>query len=462
MPLLRSLAALIALSLTPALAQEAAPSPETVAEALAGNHYTGAFIRGTSTLRVEYRFERAEDGGLEAYRFFPDWIVYPEFGPLAVEIGEDGRLTLPDARYGDAVLSYDPEYRQLTGQTGAETPAVYLHLARDVRPPARPITEEAVRFGEDGALSGLLIRPIGEGPFPAVILYGGRGCYQAMRQESIGRKLAEYGVAALAYDKRGAGESAGDCDTNTFERLAEDGLDAYDFAAGQAGIDAARIGLWGSSAGAWTAQGVSERLLDRGESPAFIVTWVGPATSILQQQIDAGEAIADELGLDASQRALVSEALEINADASMDDQTAYDRLMAIRSQAKSEGWLDDMFAPSDFPESADALDALWLRRFRFDPAPVLSRLEGVPYLSVLGEADPVVPYEINAAALREGLPEGSDVRVVGLPGVTHSQERGDIWRELPDGTAYFKFDRVEAEFLDETVRFLREQGFAQR
>jgi dienelactone hydrolase len=90
-----------------------------------------------------------------------------------------------------------------------------------MRPPARPYeppayanpaayTESAVTVGAgEWALPGTLTMPVGEGPFPAVVLVHGSGPND--RDETVGANkpfkdlalgLASHGVAVLRYDKR--------------------------------------------------------------------------------------------------------------------------------------------------------------------------------------------------------------------------------------------------------------------
>ncbi len=467
MPTRLALAVVIALTTAAtALARqddEASIDAGAIEDELMG-YWAGAHMRGDGLLRVNYRFERDADGALVAYKFFPDWIFYPEFGPNPVEVATDGHIILPNARGGEAVLRFDRLYNQLVGPNGASVPAGTLYLSRAARPPEPAVVRREIRLGEDEAIAAYLSLPEGEGPFAGVVLNQGRGCFRSARPQRVAEILAAYGIAALAYDKPGTGQSDGDCATNRFEEYVGAALDARAHLAGLEAVDAERIGLFGSSLGAWTAQAAGHALIEAGTPPAFLMTWVGPATSIAQQQIDAARSIGADLGLSEDQIELVIRSVEIGLDREMDDEAAYRELMEIRDTARDGGWLEAMFADDDFPESPEAVDGLFLRRFQFDPAQAQAALSGTPWLAILGEDDPVVPFAANVQALRDGLgPDGvDDLKLVALPGVGHSQERGDVWRTLEDGTAYFKFDRVEAEFLDEMVVFLREEGFAPR
>src|SRR4051794_33792490 len=63
-------------------------------------------------------------------------------------------------------------------------------------------------FNRDVRLAGTLVLPAAPGPHAAVVLLHGSGPQK--RDLFMARWFAEQGIAALAYDKRGVGESAGD------------------------------------------------------------------------------------------------------------------------------------------------------------------------------------------------------------------------------------------------------------
>ncbi|MEO0661693.1 MAG: hypothetical protein AAFZ87_09160, partial [Planctomycetota bacterium] len=217
------------------------------------------------------------------------------------------------------------------------------------------------------------------------------------------------------------------------------------------------------SAGAWTAQALTERLIDDEErpDPAFLVTWIGASTSILQQQLDSGRAIGASLGLTEAQIALVDRQVELAGDRTSPPEEIFAALEAIRVQATEEGWLDRMFGDDDFPPSADQLDRIWLRRHSYDPTALLSGLSDVPYLGVFGERDDVVPASTNVENLRTLLIAAGNerFRIEVVPGLPHSTERGNVFRVFPGaagGLSYFKFDRVEPVFFSSTIEFLRE------
>ena len=448
---------------TRAQATDTAPAPATkpgdrlAASDLLGS-WRGAYIQNRGTLSVDMDIRSDGDGGLLAVQRVPDWIGYAPMQPAPIVLGPDGSVEIPDALRGGLRLQFDPVYRQLVGETGTGLSA---HFKRALPPlPSRSVAEEVRIPAGDVSLAGTLTRPDGPGPHPAMVVISGRGCWG--RGRSIGRVLPDYGMAVLEYDKRGTGDSTGACDRATFDDLVDDAVAAMTYLRAQPGIDPARVGLQGGSAGAWTAQGVAGRALDDPDLdlPAFIVTFIGPATSIEMQQRESGEAIADQLGLDAPSRAAVMRSVDITLDRSLPNEAVFEELAAIAAAAEAAGWKNQMFDPSDIPASPEAVDALWLRRFVFDPTPILRRLTDTPYLSLLGAEDAIVPLPSNADALRDALDAAGNTAyaVVVIPGTGHGVEHGDREATLPDGATYTKFDTVEPLYFTAMIDFLREQG----
>ena len=114
-----------------------------------------------------------------------------------------------------------------------------------------------VRFPSGKAtLAGTLTVPPGDGPHPAVVYVSGSG--DTLREEShwLDGLFVSRGIAVLAYDKRGVGQSGGVytgdlASDETIATLAGDAAAAARFVAAQQGIDKARVGFYGISQGGW-------------------------------------------------------------------------------------------------------------------------------------------------------------------------------------------------------------------
>lgn len=111
---------------------------------------------------------------------------------------------------------------------------------------ARPLS-----FDSHGASCGAdLFLPEGEGPFPAVVLCHGLGATREMGMQPYARAFNAAGIAALTFTYRHFGDSGGEPrQLLDIGRQRDDIAAAVDFVKSLPEVDAARIGLFGSSFG---------------------------------------------------------------------------------------------------------------------------------------------------------------------------------------------------------------------
>ena len=166
--------------------------------------------------------------------------------------------------------------------------------------------EVEVHFRCEGVLlSGTVYLPESPGRHPAAVWVHGAG--EAPRLSWGGHLLpglVEAGVVVLSYDKRGAGESEGECcpgDTGHFNLLTADAVGAVQVLRNLPQVDPARVGLVGASQAGWIAPGAA---VD--SDAAFVALAAAPTiaerTSNLYERLAAGddgdlspEEIADRL-----------------------------------------------------------------------------------------------------------------------------------------------------------------------
>ncbi|MEM1106761.1 MAG: alpha/beta hydrolase [Pseudomonadota bacterium] len=420
-------------------------------------HWTGAIIKDGSVLAVALEIEETVDG-LRAQTRFPDWYFYTPSTFETVRATPSG-IIIEDLLSGDAVLEVEPRFEQLFGAVGND--GRQIHLKRAPPPPGPLVSSLETRFtSADGTeIAATVTLPDFGDAVAGMVMVRGRGC--ATRLVYQPAYFAQYGIAVLSYDKRGAGQSQGDCATFTFGQLTEDAMAALAHLAAHPRVDADRVGLLGESAGAWTIQAAAERLRQAREAPqaAFLITWIGPSTSIIDQQISSAATYGEAVGLSPERQARLAEVSRIIVDASLPDDEAFARLDAIRRTAEAEGWRDLGFGPDDIPATREDMSGLWLRRFRYDPAPFLAALGPLPYLAVFGAKDPIVPVAENVAAL-EGT--GTDVEIVVLPESGHSYNFEERALTLPSGQEVWLFEGPDTGFAASTIAFLRKRGFVTR
>jgi hypothetical protein len=140
------------------------------------------------------------------------------------------------------------------------------------RPPAYVDTttfrEIEVTVGDEPwATPGRLVLPVGEGPFPGVVMLGGSG--PTDRDETVGERrpfrdlawgLASRGIATLRFDKRTRSHPSELSEIERFgleEEYFEDARAALELLAGRPDVD--RLLVLGHSLGAWVAPEVARR-----------------------------------------------------------------------------------------------------------------------------------------------------------------------------------------------------------
>ena len=269
--------------------------------------------------------------------------------------------------------------------------------------------EEAVRFASGRVnLAGSLVLPEGPGAHPAVVLFHGSGA-QA-RDLITARWFASQGVAALAYDKRGVGESTGDFRAIPFMELCDDGLAAIGYLKSRKEIDAQHIGVWGLSQGGWLGPLAASRSAD----VAFVIAVSGPGVSPGEQMI---VYYANELRRQGVPEGDVREASAVRRDiwSYMSNGNAYGKVKAELEQARTKRWFsrakaqqDDSFGTLPKPEDLGkpvGRSLLWFRQeMNYDPVAALRALR-VPALFLFGDRDQLIPVQESVTVLQRVLGE---------------------------------------------------------
>ena len=149
-----------------------------------------------------------------------------------------------------------------------------------------PVRIEDIEFRSHGAvLSGSLALPAGEPPRAAVVFIHGSG--KQARNLAWATRFAQAGVAALVYDKRGAGKSGGhyEGDQSVSEQnislLADDVVAALNALARHSALKDVSLGFAGISQAGWIAPLAAQR----SGIARFLVLWSGPVCKVSEEDI---------------------------------------------------------------------------------------------------------------------------------------------------------------------------------
>jgi pimeloyl-ACP methyl ester carboxylesterase len=150
------------------------------------------------------------------------------------------------------------------------------------------LRQREIRVGADAAT---LTLPPGPGPFPAVAMVHGSGPQTREEFQVFAAHCELLGIAVLADDKRGVGQSTGSypgeaATERTLDVLARDAEAEVRYLAGLPQIDPKRVGLLGDSQAGWIIALAAAR------EPAvrWAVPLVGPTTTVQETDVWGGLA----------------------------------------------------------------------------------------------------------------------------------------------------------------------------
>ena len=353
----------------------------------------------------------------------PDWAHYP---PLRSKLKREGDKISFNTYYGKATMMLDTSYLEMVGKVSQGIPPYNFHLKKSLRPFQPTILSQDIEIENEGAkISGTLYYPQRiQGKLNAAVIVHGRGCSPRRYKATRAQKLAEYGIAAFVYDKRGSKPSGYPCEKSTHDLNVSDVSTIVSEVARHDRID--QVGLISYSAGGWIASHVTRV----SEIPiAFLITIVGPTTSVLEQQLDGLEAFLMKEGKKASaiEDAKVYTRLMFEKD---DPKKTFKKMQQLLKKGEASGWTN-WLVEDDYASSPEAIKDMWVQRFSYDPAEDLEAYKG-PYLAIFGENDPVVPYQKQLARLEQLMTKSGKTNYVSrvIPEASHGLEHGPEVREL--------------------------------
>ena len=377
-------------------------------------------------------------------------------------------------------------------QPGFRTVLVLDHVAgaNALPAPAATFVIEEVHVSSPSSpnpelgLGGILRRPIGTGPFAAVLLLPDAVPASAGSPEAGSSRLldnlADYllgqGLAVLRLDDRGMGRSAALPAATASAELAADAQSALNFLRSRPGIDPMRVGVLGHGEGAnvallaatqspapafvvsLAAAGVSgQELLARqtalvnrpGEPDTAQLAWqTRCAQRMAQARREAKQQLAAGATPEQVQVRVAQELLRLTTEARKRNEILYKRQFALleiirqtadnaQAQAIVANMLRQIY-PSLAAAAAQAragqLTSGWYRSLlAFNPQAELAKVT-CPTLLLHGADDAQVPAATNLAALEKGIKGNKLATAQQLPGVTHDFQTALGERALLAGT----------------------------
>ncbi|HMF91987.1 MAG TPA: alpha/beta fold hydrolase [Candidatus Angelobacter sp.] len=316
-----------------------------------------------------------------------------------------------------------------------------FHLARAPDTQAQ-VRKEDVSFQNGGVrLAGTLLLPATKSRTPAIVFVQGAG----PETRSASRFLAEYfasrGMAALIYDKRGAGASTGDWQHSSFEDLAGDTDAALDYLKKRPEVDPARVGMFGSSQGGWIAPLAATRT----SRVCFVVVKSAAGVTPEEQELVQVEINMRRNG-DSEERIQTALALYRQMIAYSRTRQNWDALSSAMKAASDKYQLS---FGNDIEQDWWFFDFIQLT-FSYDPVPVLEQVQS-PLLIVFGGKDRFLPLDRSVARLSTALGTSRSAVIQVFPNAGH-----DL-RVEPAKDSAWDFPRFAPGYLETVASWVQLQ-----
>lgn len=312
---------------------------------------------------------------------------------------------------------------------------------------------------DNTSLSGTLTMPIGEGPFPAVILLSVAGANDRDQTHSLGHKpflviadfLSRNGIAVLRYDDRGVGESAGNLFECDFSTLTGDALSAFNYLCNIKEIDSTKIGFIGNSEG--SVIGGMSAIKNPNVAFTIMLGAVGvPLSELFVERLDKMQAIYSFSDLEKKELLSYSDELDkiIAKDISIEQkQTEIENLKADNTLDKSGFPNYLFFLPVDKQDRIDLYLTPWYKaQSTYDPQKVLQYL-ACPTLVINGSLDFYQSPELNLPSIQKALLKAGnkDFCIMVAPNINHVMQ--DARTGLP--TEYAKIENTVSPIILQTL-----------
>jgi len=384
--------------------------------------WEGAVERDGRRWRVNFNIQKTG----ENYQALADFIDADGYGRefKVTQINETFRLERAQPNGVPIVFEGKPEGDKFGGTwSGFGQTAVFNFKRAAAATAAKPYREKEVVFKNGGVtLAGTLILPLKAGKFPGVVLTHGGTPNERAGYRSWALHFARRGIAALIYDKRGAGASGGETRAASMEDLARDAVAGVDLLKTFSEIDNRQIGVAGHSQGGWVAPLASTMSKDVAFVIASAASGIGPdkqsifhRANVMRESGFSEDAVKIASDLRARLYATGRMLLENNPNASEERR----KISAELEKYKDAPWLEAAALPPNLDNDKPSRGGLEL--LFFDPLPMWEKVK-VPVLLMWGEKDTVVPVTEGKNIILNALKKAfnSDVTVKIFPHVNHA------------------------------------------
>lgn len=374
-------------------------------------HWQGTVSHAGDSVQVQFDFTEEQDQLSGKFTSLPQRVLeYPLDKKIAfvtpkLHFALGGGNVVFDATLVDDALQGTFHDRELGGGT--------LRLVR-VAPEDPPYSSEDMKFQNGNVvLAGSLYIPKSGGLHPAIVFLQGSG---PEVRWGANRFWADYfarrGIAALIYDKRGAGASTGDWRKSDFNDLAGDALAAISLLCTRREIDPKHIGIYGHSQGAT----IAPLIASKSDSVAFVLANAPTGVPMWESEIYSLHQSVVEAGVRGDALSRADDFIRMMIKYARSGE-GWEQLLAASNASKQDPWANALALPPK--------DYYWWKFFReiaeYDST-IYWRQVHVPVLVVEAENDEHVPVERSLAAINRALSAAGnrDYTTIILPGAPHN------------------------------------------
>ena len=291
---------------------------------------------------------------------------------------------------------------------------------------AKQLEEREVTFRNgDIVLAGSVLLPnAAVAKVPGIVFLHGSGAEGRWASRYLATRFARAGFAALIWDKRGVGKSAGDWKTAKVDDFGDDALAAIKKLRTMPEVDGDRVGIHGHSQGGTLVPSIATK------APQIAFVIGSSASGLSPEDV---EIYSIENSIDLSSVA-VPEAVIARDYIRTLVTTAYralphQHLMELWDQVKGKSWAIE-------PPPDGSYYWSWSPQWaQYDPLSYWRRVHA-PVLLVYGANDQRVPARASAAAITKALIDGGadSVTVHIFPNADHTLRlRSKVWPGTPSG-----------------------------
>ena len=291
-------------------------------------------------------------------------------------------------------------------------------------------SEEIYFLNRGIKIAGTLYHPAGKLPYPAMVIVhpASAGERTDPFYDHLRLALPEQGIAVLIFDRRGSGASEGNFETADFEALANDVIAAVEYLQTRPDIDPNKIGLHGTSQGAWIAPIAAARKPDIACVVAVSASGVSPA-----DQMNYGVAFhLEQAGFD---RAVVEEAIRLRdlVNEYFRGHISREEAAAELSGFESEAWYEQGYLYPSRELPADITQSKWHYEMDYEPLSIWKKVTQ-PTLFLFAGVDEWVPIGQSMLNYENAASHLQDVTVRQIAGTDHLMRNpaGEISGEYLD------------------------------